>query len=56
MEAAITLRQPCRIHFRSRIGLRTKLTARARERLMLARPHVAALDNGWSFYRVRVPW
>ena len=55
MEAAITLREPCRIHLRPRIGLKTKLT-HARERLMVARPHVASLDNGWSFYRVRVPW
>jgi hypothetical protein len=55
MEAAITLREPCRIHCRPLTSLKTKLT-RARGRLLPTRPHAASLDNGWSFYRVRVPW
>jgi hypothetical protein len=55
MQAAIAMREPCRIHFQVRISLKTNLT-RARGRLLPARPHAAALDNGWSLYRVRVPW
>jgi hypothetical protein len=55
MEATITLRQPCQMHFRRRTTPKTK-PARVRERPSLARPHAVPLDNGWSFFRVRVPW
>jgi hypothetical protein len=55
MEATLTLREPCRIHFRKKVNQKTKLT-RIREGATLVRPHAAALDNGWSLVRVRVPW
>jgi hypothetical protein len=55
MEATITLRQPCRMHFRKRCVSKTKPVP-ACERTAPDRPHAAPLDNGWSFYRVRVPW
>ena len=55
MEATLTLREPCRIHFRKKINQKSKLTP-IRERATRVRPHAAALDNGWSFVRVRVPW